>query len=45
MCGKAEKRGKHKLSNCSKLAQREYKTRHGLEQRSIGKYVEDTGQK
>ena len=44
MYGKAKESVNHVLSECSKLAQKEYKKHMiGLEQRSIGKYVENMG--
>ena len=46
MCGKAEERVNHVLSECSKLAQRSIKDDMiGLVRRSNGKYVENKGQK
>ena len=50
MCGKAEERVNHVLSECSKLAQKEYKRRHDwfgtkIQWEIYGKYVENKGQK
>ena len=42
MCGKADETVNHLLSECSKMAQREYKRRHvGLEREYIGKFAID----